>query len=280
MKNDDKSNTKRTRPYQDPVNADDVKEIIKRAFGPTVKILNHHVRIFSEEKLGFMGSYRHLVVTIQRPGTTERDLATFFLKAIPHDIEEQALLIQESNAFYKEINFYKRIMPDLMSSVKDKAWIAQCYLIKDDVMAFEDLKTRNFVLKDKHLDAPALKAALTGLAKLHASPILAEKRLGKTFLELYPELFKESLFVREGRFYDWFRTSVDVIVAVAKQLRVDHECVGKVCDKVYKMVLPSTKWQNVICHVDVKSYNFFFDDSVEPVPRCVLRRSTWRSCSI
>ena len=255
--------------FQDPITREDVEVVAKKAFGVTAKVFSYHVRIFSEEKLGFMGAHRHLAVTVENPGSTDKEIHSFFLKTVPYDIEEQASVIEESNAFFKETYFYKNIVSQLLKSIKDKSWIAQCYLVKDDTLVFEDLKLRDFVLKDKLLDVITLKSALAGLAKFHASTRLAEKRLGKTFAELHPKALQECLFTRKGRFHNWYNTGVDAIVAIAKQLKLDHTNIPKICDRIHELIQASRTRRNVLCHGDVKSLNLLFDES-RPVPKCVL----------
>lgn len=263
----DKDNRKNS--FQDFLKKEEVEVVVNRALGPSTRIINHHVRIYSTEKLGFLGDYRNLIVTVQRDGNIEKEICTFFLKTVPYDIEEQASLIEECRAFYKETNFYKLIMPELVHGLKDKSWLAECYLVKNDLLIFEDLKFRNFSIKDVHLDLPVLKSGLTALAKLHASTLLAEKRLGKSLGEIYSDQLQECLFVRDSKFNEWVCTSVNVLVAIAKQLKLDHACISKVCDRIFELIKPSKTRRNVICHGDCKSYNLLFDDS-QPIPKCVL----------
>lgn len=251
------------------VSHQDVKVVVERALGPRTKLIGYYLRTYSEEKLGFMGAHRHLVVTVQREGCLNQDVETFFLKSVPHDIEDQASIIEESNVFYKEANFHKLIVPELTRNFKDKSWGVSCYLVKDDAMVFEDLTSRKFTVRGKILDTPALKSALAGLAKLHVSSILAEKRLGKSLIELYPKVLQESIFNLESRFSEWFHTGVEVAVAVAKSLSLDSTNVPGICHRIFELVSASRKWRNVVCHGDAWSYNLMFDDS-KPQPTCIM----------
>ena len=264
-----KSNTEEVKCISEPITKNDVETIVNNAFKNDAKLVNYEIGYFGEDKVGFMGAYRRLIINVQQKDK-KKETRSFFVKSIPYEVEEQATVVQENNVFFKETLFYSKIMPELVMSVKDKSWLPQCYLIKDDVLVFEDLRAKNFALKDKHLDIPALKAALSALAKLHVSTILAEKRLGKTLAELYPESFEEWLYVREGKFGRWFRTGVDVLVAIAKYLRLEHSRVRRVCDRAFEAILPSKTRRNVVCHGDVKSYNFMFADNGEPIPQCVM----------
>ncbi|XP_014214972.1 uncharacterized protein LOC106644109 [Copidosoma floridanum] len=262
-------NTTKGKPFADPVTEEDVKVVVKRALGCNAKIVNFQLRSYSEEKLGFLGSHRHLVVTIRRDDTEEKEIHTFFVKSVPYDIEIQASVIEDCRAFFKETHFYKHMVAELLGSVKDKSWIAQCYLVKDDVLIFEDLKSKNFALKDHFLDLQGFKSGLTALANLHASSVLAEKRLGKTFNELYPELVKESLFDKKVKFFAWYQSGVDLACNLVTHFGFDATKIPQICDKAFEKFKASEKWRNVVCHGDLKSFNLMFDNSCA-VPKCVI----------
>lgn len=268
-KNDNSCPKVHRQPFKDPITKQDVETVVERALGSQAKVINYHVRTFSDEKLGFLGAHRKLVVTIQNKGIIDKEIHAFFLKSVPYDIEVQASVIEDCGAFYKETNFYKKILPELLKSVKDNSWIAECYLVKTDALVFEDLKSRNFSLREKILDVTSLQSALSALAKLHTSSILAEKRLGRELNELYPDLFRESLFVRGHAFERWIVNSTKVAVAVAKSLGLDHTNIPKMVDRIFEMAVASKSKRNVVCHGDVKSYNLMFDDSL-PMPNCIL----------
>lgn len=252
---------------KDLITERDVEIVVERALGFQAKVIKYLLKTYSEENLGFLGSYYHLAVTVQKENS--KIVRTFFFKSVPHDNDLKSSIIEEFGAFDKETNFYKKILPELLKSVKDKSWIPECYLVKKNVLALEDLETRNFKIKGKILDALDLQSALTGLAKLHASSILAEKRLGKKFNELFPELFRESLFVRGNRSELTIASSSQVAVAVAKSIGLDHRNIPEVIDRIFEMANASKKWRNVVCHGDTKSFNLMFDDS-KPIPKCAL----------
>ena len=256
--------------FKDPVNEDEVKVVVKNALGPSVTLVNYSIKSYSVERLGFLGSHRQLIVTTRRQGSSaENEIHTFFVKSIPYDNEAQTLLIQENKIFYSETNVYKHILPLLTDRAKSKPYTAQCYLVKDDAIVFEDLKARNFSLKDKFLDVPDLRSVLTALGNFHASSILVERQLGKTFKELYPDLFQERMFVKRGQFYKWFSAGTDLLVAVAKSLNLDSTCIPKITNRIFDAILSSETRRNVVCHGDLKSYNILFDDS-QPLPQCML----------
>ncbi|XP_014231400.1 uncharacterized protein LOC106655469 [Trichogramma pretiosum] len=250
----------------DPITREDVEYVVKVACDSDFKIVNYHLRTLSAEKLGFLGAHRQLIIEIlQENGCTVRT-QSYFVKSIPYGIESQVSIIEGCRAFYKEIHFYEKILPELMNSLKDKSWIAQCFLIKKDAMVFEDLKLKNFTLKGKLLDVSDLKAALSAFAKLHASSMLVEKRLGKTFLELYPRVVEENIFSRSSVFRDWFESGVSAASTIAQHLGLDGSTIRQVCDRIFDKISISANRKNVLCHGDPKSYNLMFDDS----QKCVL----------
>lgn len=245
--------------YKNPLTQQDVEIIVERSFGPNYKIHNYSVKSYSNENLGFMGAHRNFVVQVSQEGSTVKELNTYFLKSVPYNINGQAKFVEDSKMFYKETSFYNLIMPELMKSSKDKSWAPQCYLVKDDAIVFENLILKNYTLSEKYLNLPCLEGALASLAKLHAASILAEKRLGKTFLELYPELMDEVLFSADGPFGVWNERGIDAVVAIAKYLGLDYKIVPKVCHLIYDKILPSKTRRNVINHGDAWSNNLMFN---------------------
>lgn len=196
-------------------------------------------------------------------------LALFSLNLCRTMLKSKLLGYQNVSTFLKKQVFFNLSVPELNASISDKSWIAQCYFLKDDLLVFEDLKFKNFEIKAEPLDELHVKAALSSLAKLHAASILAERRLGKSWIDLYPEVLEEGLFVRQGTVYKWFKSSVDVNVAIAEKLGFDHKSVPKVINQIFDKTTPSKRRQNVICHGDLRSHNLMFDDS-QPIPKCVL----------
>ena len=257
--------------FRDTISKEDVETVVKRALGSNAKIINYSVKAFSEEKVGFMGSHQFLTVTITRGNRLEKEIHAYFLKTIPYGVESQVSVIESCDSFFKEANFYKHIAPELMLNSKNKSWSAQCYLAKNDVLVFENLKARNFDTRDKILDLTSLKSALNTLATLHCASILAEKRLGKTFMELYPEAMKECIFSLDSKnkFRDWFLTGVNAVIGVADHLGLESKSISKICHRIFEKISASKKWRNVVCHGDLWSYNMMFDNA-KPLNNCVL----------
>ncbi|KAL7305889.1 hypothetical protein TKK_0001895 [Trichogramma kaykai] len=248
----------------------DVEGVTKKALGTDVKIINYHVKAFSEEKVGFMGYHQFLMVTVFRKNRIEKEIHSFFLKSVPYGVEAQAEVIESCQSFYKEGQFYKFIVPELIKSSTDNTWLVNCFLVKDDVLIFENLKMLNYDTKDKTLDLDSVKSSLSALAKLHCASILAEKRLGKTFLELHPRAMKECIFTVENKFHEWFRTGVNLAVEIANMTGLDSSSIRQICQRVFEKISASKKWRNVVCHGDAWSNNIMFNDARPLVDRAIL----------
>ncbi|XP_058795067.1 uncharacterized protein LOC131666425 [Phymastichus coffea] len=246
--------------FENPLTRQDVETVIEKSVGSGVSILGYHLTPYSDKVLGFLGAHRNLVVEALPDGSQSKRIHTYFVKSIPYHIERRAKFVKENKIFYREARFFKFIMPELMRSSKDKSWAAQCYLAKDDALVFEHLQLKNYKLKNKFLDVPSLKAALSSVAKMHAASVLTEKRLGKTFAEMYPSLIDEIVFTRDGPFAHGIGLGIDTATKVAEYLGLNYEVVARVCNLIFEKILPSKTRQNVLCHGDVWLNNFMFDD--------------------
>ncbi|XP_058795068.1 uncharacterized protein LOC131666426 [Phymastichus coffea] len=252
--------------YDNPLTRQDVETIIAKSLGPNYKIHNYYMRNHSNEHVGFMGAHRNFIVEVSKEGSTQKELHTYFLKSVPYNVYDHAKFVKESKMFHKETSFYELIMPELMKSSRDKSWAPQCYLVKDDALVFENLVIKNYTMKaDRLLDVASLEAALSSLAKMHAASMLAEKRLGKSFLDMYPDLMEEILFSRTKLFAMWNKCGIDVLTNIAKYLGLDDEVVPKVCNLIYEKLRPSKTRRNVINHGDAWANNLMFNES-----KCIL----------
>lgn len=247
----------------------DVETILNRALLPARHIIKYDLKEFPGKSLGFMAAHRNLVVTIHNEIVGEDEQYTFFVKCMPYGIDSQVSLIEDARAFRKETTYYSKIVPELTASVKDNVWGAKCFLVKSDVMVFENLKLKHFKVKEQFLDVRCVKAALLALTKLHSASLLTEKRLGQNLLELYPDVLTDRLFIRQGRTYDWCLTGVRVAVAAAEHFKLNSTLIPQICEQIYEAILPSKSMINGFCHGDTWSFNLLFDEST-PVPTCLM----------
>ncbi|XP_014233540.1 uncharacterized protein LOC106656894 [Trichogramma pretiosum] len=248
---------------------DDVQQAVHNALGSGAQLVDYSLKSMSGDKVGFAGAHQFLHIEATRNG--EKSTLRLFVKTLPYDIPVQVAMIENCKLFVKESKFYESVLPKLMESIKDKHWSALCYLAKEYVLILDNLKDKNFELKGMSLSGLHMKSAIKTLALMHASAMIAEKKLGKSFLELYPEVFQEAVWTRTTKFYDWYTYGVEAAVAVAKRHGLDHARIGRVCGAVFEKAAPSRdgKWRNVVCHGDTWAYNCLFDEAA-PLPRCAL----------
>ncbi|XP_016837039.1 uncharacterized protein LOC100116034 [Nasonia vitripennis] len=249
---------------------EDVSTVVENSLGSAFKLIDYKITNFSDRILGFMGAHRLLSVRVREETSTNEETHSYFVKCLPPTNEEQSRVLQSVNFFYKEANFYSHILPKLTASIGDHSWCPRSYLVKgSNLVVLENLATKNYIVKDKLLDIESLKSALVAMAKLHGSTVLAEKRLGKTFLELHPKALEESLCINQGYTKEWYRTGLDVAAAVAEKLGLNATLIPKICDRTFEALSTLKMRQNVICHGDAWSFNFMFKDS-PLAPNCVM----------
>lgn len=248
--------------FPEIITSRDVKSLVKRAVGMDAEVVDYTVRPYSDEKIGFLGSHKRLVVTIKRKNSEANSLLSmvdFFVKALPYDIPTQAEYIREKGVFKQEAIFFGEVVPALARGFHGDPWTSQCYLIKDDCLVFEELAHSGFSMTDKLLNENEIRAGLSAIARLHAASLHAEARLERPLNEIYPMAFNEMAFVREGNQYRWYLAGVDLAVSIAEKLGLDASRLPEACDKVFDAMRPSRSKQNVASHGDLWSNNLMFN---------------------
>lgn len=245
----------------------EVQALVKHATGSDAAVQKFSLKSFSDGKLGFLGSHQKLHVEV-KSANGKRDTLSFFVKLIPYDVPCQAEYVLDKCVFLKESIFYRDIVPHLYHEYKDEPWTASCYLVKENLLVFEDLDAKGYSVRDKLFNKELIVSGLTSLARLHASSLLAEARLGKSFKKLYPRAFVENAFSETGKTKIWFDVSVNAVVAIAKHLGLDSSLVPKACNHVYSAMSPSSTKKNVISHGDLWGNNLMFSNTVPP--KCLL----------
>lgn len=84
---------------------------------------------------------------------------------------------------------------------------------------------------------------------------------GKSLKDLFPDIFTESEFKREGRTYNTYRVGVNLAVDLANDLGLDSSNIRLTSERVFDVGRSSKTKRNVVCHGDLWSSNLIFDQS-------------------
>lgn len=173
------------------------------------------------------------------------------------------------------------------SSVDATKWIPDCYLVRDDLLVFEDLKTTSYQTLPKHIDPDInhIKMALQSLAAFHAANIIYERLElrpeGTTIGDAYKDVLFETSYAPDN---PWCMTSIRALKAVALhktkygigssyERTIEDEFMERVSEIFELLEAPDSKIPSVCCHRDLWKnnlmYRFANDDFSEP-SHCLL----------
>ncbi|KAG7202076.1 hypothetical protein KM043_004750 [Ampulex compressa] len=240
----------------------EVEGLVSRALNSAeLQVLDFCVEPYSDKKIGFLSSHLRLRVKIR--ARNREETLQFFAKTIPYDAPAQAEYIICRGVFEQENIFYREIVPQLDYRYHAEPWAPTCYLARKDLMVFEDLHTKRYSMRGKFFGKELVLAGLSTIARFHAASLLAEGRLGNSFVGLYPEIFEQKYFTR-----DWFNAGVDTAMAIADELGLDSTAIPLACEQLFRAIKPSSSKANVISHGDLWGNNFMFTDDEKP--KCLL----------
>ncbi|XP_054008721.1 uncharacterized protein LOC128892375 [Hylaeus anthracinus] len=252
--------------YRNSLTLQEVQHMVKHSLGSDAKVHKFSLQPYADGQIGFLGTHQRLSVEIE--SRNGKETLSFFVKGVPHDVPIHAEYVLEKSVFPKEMAFYRDILPKLYREYNDQPWTATCHLIKEHLLVFEDLGAKGFRTRNKLFTKELVVSGLTSIARLHASSLAAEARLGTTFIEMYPDAFISNAFCETGRTRVWFDVGVNAMVAVAEHLGLDGSLIPKACDQVYRAMEMSSTKRNVISHGDLWGNNLMFNDDVPP--KCLL----------
>lgn len=253
------------------ISDDDVKTIVERAFNSRTKFSKYELRPYSKYVIGVLGAHRNLEITVRRSNSIELEKHTFFAKLVPQESTIQSLFVKQNGFFKQESKFYNEVMPRLLESYTAEPWAPECYLANEDIIVLEDVRQKGFTMRDsanKIFEGKFLRSAARALARMHASSILAEEKLGKSLKEIYPEACIEQMYSQHLKDHGL----LDLLVNLAENIAQDHgrnyEVIAPAFESVYEGIQNCRGKNRVILHGDTWPNNFMFDS--EDSSKCLV----------
>lgn len=247
---------------------------------------NFHVLNWSVDQLdatnGFLGQYYNVRVTVKLDdvGGATKSLS-FFAKTPPPEESPQNEFLQRYDTFNKEIIAYTDVLRQ-MGTGKGPKWSAECFLCKRNVvMVLEDAKQEGYVTHDKYVPFDESHCAWTirALSSFHSRTFVLEEKLrrtsGRTIRELYGHLLEEVLFAKDEKSRNALGASLSGVLACvdltqrlnATEKEIVRRRIRSWTAVLAKLLGPSNRHRNVICHRDVWANNLMFkhDSKGSPV---------------
>lgn len=260
----------------------DARYIAERKLrGNNFHVSNWYVREL-EQTNGFLGRYYNVrvIVKLDEAGGATRSLS-FFAKTPPSEESPQNEFLQRYDTFNKEIIVYTDVLRQ-MGAGKGPKWSAECYLCKRNVvMILEDAKQEGYVTHDKYVpfDEPHCAWTIRALSSFHSRTFVLEEKLrrtsGRTVGDLYGHLLEEVLFANDEKSRKALAASVSGILACvdltprlnSAEKEIARRRIRAWASVLSKLLRPSDKYRNVICHRDIWANNLMFkhDSKGSPV---------------
>lgn len=251
------------------------EKIVKRATRgeKIVKIVKHTSEHFGDF-LGFLGEYYRLNIKARLGNDDderEKDFQ-FFVKSLPiKDLRSRRSLLINSGIFLKEVRIYDEIFPVLDNGINEDFWRPTTYLLREDLLVFDDLTLKNFKVLDENLpemNRMEIEAILKSLANFHGCSLIYERNSK----EKIGEKFAEILFETSVSENPWFHSGLETIRQVALKNKFIE---ASEADNFYENLFKTIKMMenspfsvpHVLCHRDIWKNNLMF--SKDPL-HCVL----------
>ncbi|XP_076395373.1 uncharacterized protein LOC100880123 [Megachile rotundata] len=257
----------------------DINKIVERKLrSPNFRVLQWSLDDLGETN-GFLGQYYTLSVTVKTDDKSKR--LRFFAKTPPPAESPQYDFLVNSNTFDKEIAVYSDIVPRIGMGTGPK-WAPDYFLGKSNtILVLEDAKQEGYVTPDKFLlfDLDHCVYTVATLSRFHSRFLIQDEKLrskGQSIMDLYGNWLEEVAFVEEelpARKYlascvKGACTMVDFAERFTDQERtLMKNWISSSIPSLPRLLQPSTKFRNVVCHRDIWANNIMFkrDANGKPV---------------
>lgn len=233
----------------------------------TVK--EYNTKPASDEASGFMAIHIRVFVCVC---VDENDKHfQFFIKSLPKQ-DHIKTTVSEMSAFKKEIGFYTKIVPEMLS-IGISLPYAECYHTRADnineCVVLEDLSKTGYRLTNcrrSGFDFEHCAVTLKALAKLHAASVVLEQCKGQKLNQVYDFLFY-TFFNSKSRGSKGeiiFQHQIDILkklVPLIPQYTNSVKDVQRKLDDLYNQasqLLKPSDSINVVCHGDIWANNILF----------------------
>lgn len=250
----------------------DVNKILERKLGSNFRLVSWRLEHLGDSK-GFLGQYYRLHITAKcgADGDGTQSLR-FFAKTPPPSDNPQFEFLQRYDIFNKEIAVYTDLMQRMGA---DEKWMVKCYFCKQNVIiVLEDASLDGYVTPDKYvpLDEEHCVWLLRTLSRFHSRSLILDEKLrlegdNRTILDLYGHLLNEVLFAEGDERSEkilfsgniGFFTMVDIIEDLDDDTKNDIKSrFAMWSQKISRLLAPSKRHRNVICHRDIWVNNIMF----------------------
>lgn len=236
---------------------EDATSVAKKSLSiGNLEVTNFTLKPFSSEVQGFLSDQKLLTIEVLVKNVPKvNKTLTFFAKSIAPTVNDYNKLI-----FREEAKFYEDVVPELLNNSPSESFLAKSYLVKDNIIVLENLKTLGYKVVKRILPKDHLKSALKALAGYHASSLILEEKLKKPLDQVYSGFFKEKTFINDGALcWKWLVAGMEVAEAVGKNLNMNSSVVSKAYDLMLEKMKPvQGDDKNVLCHSDLWTNNLMF----------------------
>ncbi|KAK0074728.1 hypothetical protein PV326_012209 [Microctonus aethiopoides] len=233
---------------------------------------------------GYMGQYFKLkTIVVNNNLPMNKKSINFFMKLPPLLNSPQYKFNEEHESFTKEVDLYTTVFPKIFFGFNYCSIIPECFLgLKNEIIVLEDMAHLGYVMADKFtpLDLNHCIIVMKTLARFHAKSIIYEYKQKKNINDEFSHCLHEALFpIKDGLGRKMFNAAVKGVLSMVDLVTDLNECSKeKLKDKIIilsvnhaKMLLPSKKYKNVLCHGDLWTNNILFEyDSTKKPNNCCL----------